>query len=255
MRFVILILILLCQSFVAFSQTTASLRGIVTDSVGAVIPNAKVSATLLNKAESSETQTFETVTDYEGNFIFENLSAGDYKLSVTAVGFGSETERQISVPQNKSVEIKIELKLGLGCDKLSEGSGVITDEDKAEIARLAFADVVGSGSRLLMSEQRKKLNVSTENIKREWLDGVTDIKLKFLTQSQIQQRADRKGDFLYVSFPYFKVRGMCVAVEVSNTWAVGKNSGVGYLSGGGYRYEFRKESGKWIKKSIGGWIS
>ena len=132
MRFIILTLILLCQSLAVFSQTsTNTLRGSVTDSNGAVIPDAKVSATLLDKVESSKPQTFVTVTDYEGNFIFKSLSSGEYKLSVTANGFGSETERQVSVPQNKPVEIRIEI--GLGCDRLSEGSGIITDEDKAEI--------------------------------------------------------------------------------------------------------------------------
>ena len=255
MRFTILLLILLCQSFVVFSQTAiTSLRGSVTDSNGAVIPDAKVSATLLSKGESSKTQTFEAVTDYEGNFTFKSLSSGEYKLSVTANGFGSETERQVSVPQNKSVEIKIEL--GLGCDRLSEGSGIVTDEDKAEIVRFAFADAIGASSGLLMTEQKNKdLVVSTENIKPEWFKGVTDVKLKFLPQSQIQQKANREGDFLYVSVPYFKVKGLCVAVEVANTWAVAKDSKFVYLSGGGNRYEFRKESGKWIRKSIGGWVS
>ena len=255
MRFIILTLILLCKCFGVFAQTpTTSLRGTVTDSYGAVVPNAKVSATLIGKGEASKAQTFETTTNDEGNFTFKSLSSGEYKLSAMATGFASETERQVSVPQNKTVEIKLEL--GLGCDRLSEGSGVVTDEDKAEIARLAFADALGAGSGLLMSEQRNKvIIVSTENIKAEWFKGVTDLKLKFMSQSQIQQKADREGDFLYVSFPYFKVKGLCVAVEVANSWAVGKNSGVGYLSGGGSRYEFRKESGKWIKKSIGGWVS
>lgn len=252
MRFIILTLFLLCQSFAVLSQTVSPLRGIVTDPVGAVVPNAQVSATLLNRTELNKSQNFATATDGEGKFIFENLPSGEYKLIVSAIGFGSETERQISVPHNKFIEIYI----GLGCDRLSEGSGVATDEDKVQIARLAFVDAVGAGSVLLTSEQRNKVViVSTENIKPEWLIGVTDLKLKFMSQSQIRQKADREGDFLYVSFPHFKVKGMCVAVEVANSWAVGKNSRFVYLSGGGSRYEFRKESGKWIKKSIGGWIS
>lgn len=252
MRFIILTLFLLCQSFALLSQTVTSLRGIVTDPVGAVVPNAQVSATLLNRSELNKSQNFATATDGEGKFIFENLPAGEYKLIVSAIGFGSETERQISLPQNKIIEIYI----GLGCDRLSEGSGVATDEDKVQIARLAFVDAVGAGSGLLTSEQRNKsVIVSTENIKPEWLIGVTDLKLKFMTQSQIRQKANREGDFLYVSFPHFKFKGMCVALEVANSWAVGKNSRFVYLSGGGSRYEFRKESGKWVQKSIGGWIS
>lgn len=255
MRFIILTLILLCQSLAVYSQAPANLlRGSVTDADGAVIPNAKVSAILLNKLESGRPQTFVAVTDYEGNFIFKSLSPGEYKLSVKVIGLDSETERQISVPQNKSVEIRIEV--GLGCDRLSEVSGIVTDEDKAEIIRLAFADVVSGRSGLLMTEQRNKhLIVSYENIKPEWLKGITDIEFKLLSQSRIRQKADREGDFLYVSFPYLKVKGLCIAVEVANTWAVGKDSEFIYLSGGGNRYEFRKESGKWIKNFIGGRVS
>lgn len=46
------------------------------------------------------------------------------------------------------------------------------------------------------------------------------MKLKFPPQSQIRQKANREGDFLYVSVPYFEVAGLCVAVEAANTWAV-----------------------------------
>jgi hypothetical protein len=45
------------------------------------------------------------------------------------------------------------------------------------------------------------------------------------------------------------------AFALSNGWAVGKNSNMGYLSGGGWRYEYRKEDGKWIGKILVGWIS
>lgn len=254
MRFIALILILICQSFAAFSQTaTNSVKGSVIDELGAVISQARITATLLSEVESNSSRSFKTKTDDEGNFILSNLLPGEYKLSVTT-GFSSETEKLISISQNKSVEVKI--VIGSGCDRLSEGSGFVTDEDKAEIVKLALADTVKSGSGLLMPEQEEKgIVVSTENIKPEWLKGITEIKLKVMSQSQVQQRADRGGDFLYVSFSTLKVSGLCVVIEVANTWAVGKNSKFVYLSGGGNRYEFRKASGKWIKKSIGGWVS
>ena len=51
-----------------------------------------------------------------------------------------------------------------------------------------------------------------------------------------------------------KVRGQCIAVTLSNTWAVGKNSKSAYISGGGLTYEYRKESGKWVGKFITGWV-
>jgi hypothetical protein len=36
---------------------------------------------------------------------------------------------------------------------------------------------------------------------------------------------------------------------------VGKRSRMAYLSGGGYTYEYRKESGKWVGIFVSGWIS
>ena len=257
MRFIILTLILFCQSFTVLSQGPAnSIGGVVTDPNGAVIPQAKVTVTLQGKTDPTSTRSFETQTDEEGSFTFKDLSAGNYKLSITATGFGSEVERLISVPQGKRTEIRVELMLGLGCDKISEGSGVVTENDKAEIVRTAFMDAISSNSGLLMREQREGgIIVSTRNIKPEWLNGISNVKVELMSQSQIQQEANHEGDFLYVSFPYFRVKGLCVAVEVANTWAVGKNSKFVYLSGGGNRYEFRKQSGKWVKKSLSGWVS
>lgn len=257
MRFLALTLILICLPFNASSQIIGnSISGIVTDPSGAVIPEAKVVATLQDKINPSNPFSIETKTDEEGNFVLKNLSAGKYKLSVTANGFSSETEKLVSIPQNKSIKIKLEHKLGLGCERISEGSGAVTEKDKAEIVRLAFTDAMSWSSGLLMKEQREKdIIVSTKNIKSEWLSGLSDIKFRLMSQKQIQQKADSEGDFLYVSFPELKARGQCVVIEVANTWAVGRNSGMGYVSGGGDRYEFRKVNGKWIKKNIGGWIS
>lgn len=248
MRLKLLILILFSQTLVGFSQTAShAVSGTVTDPYGAVIPNAEVTAIKQGSAQSNK---LETKTNEDGDFIFKDLSEGKYKVSVTATGFGSETERLVSVPQDKSVEIK----MGLGCDKLSDDSGSITDEDKTEILKLAFEDANHSG--LSTSEQRKgTIIVSTENIETQWLKDIADTKIEFLSLSQIQEKADNEGDFMYMSFPYIKVKGLCVAVEISNTWAVGKNSTFIYMSGGGNRYEFRKESGKWVKKYIGGWVS
>ena len=252
MRYIILISILFTQSFVVFSQmTSSSVHGIVTDPTGAVVPNAKVTAILLTEEKSIETNT----NDY-GEFNIKNLSSGKYKLTVSAIGFGSETERLISVPQDKQLEVNVKIELGLGCDKIAEDSGIVTDEDKMQILTLAVANALNPNSHLLESEQKNDgIIVSTGNIKSEWLKNLTFPKMKFMSRTQIQQKADREGDFLFVSFPYLKVKGQCVALEVSNTWAIGKNSKTVYLSGGGYRYEFRKVNGKWIMKELVGWVS
>ncbi|HVY91266.1 MAG TPA: carboxypeptidase regulatory-like domain-containing protein [Bryobacteraceae bacterium] len=63
-----------------FAQQTASLRGILTDSSGAVIPAATVSLNGNGAKKSVQTQA-------DGTYLFPGLTAGDYKLSVNYPGF------------------------------------------------------------------------------------------------------------------------------------------------------------------------
>jgi hypothetical protein len=50
-----------------------------------------------------------------------------------------------------------------------------------------------------MNEQTSNgVIVSTANIKGEWIEG-QKIPVTFMTASQIQERANREGDFLYRS--------------------------------------------------------
>ncbi len=134
----------------------------------------------------------------------------------------------------------------------------MSDADKAEIVRLTLEDAlikktIPDYNRLV--EGGRGIAVSTENIKAEWVPTFRGLKFILLSPAEIQRKADREKDFLYLSFARFRVKGSCVAVTLANSWAVGKNSAMGYLSGGGSVYEYRKHGTKWIGKGIGGWIS
>lgn len=251
----VLNLILFCQPVAVFSQmATGSLYGTVTDTHGALIPRAKVIATLRDALAAGGPRVFETETNEEGKFNLKNLPSGVYRVGVSFEGSEAQIERIVSVPKGRTVEIVIEF--GRGCDKISERSGVVRDEDRAEVVRLALAQAISSKLGLLEQEQRDKgVILSTRNIKPEWVKDVQGIRIRLMGQKQIQRKADREGDFLYVSFPEVRVGGACIAVTVANTWAVGRHSRMVYLSGGGYTYEYRKESGKWIGKFVSGWIS
>jgi len=258
MRFLFLILTLLYLSMSAFPQAAKdSIIGIVIDPNGAAIPGAKVTATLQSKIGRKMPTAYETKTDDGGNFEFSNLPSGRYVLRTTSTYFnGSEAETSVVVPRNKPAESRIQLALGLGCGRFAEPRGIVTEADKAEIVRTALIEAIGSYSPLGVQRQGGQgVIVSVRNIKPEWLRGVSQVNFELMTQIEIQQRADIGGDFEYVSIPELTVRGQCVAIEVANTWAVGKHSGKAYVSGGGARYEFRKESGKWIMKHIGTWVS
>ena len=67
----------------AFAQTqSARLTGTVHDSTGAVVPNAKVSAT--NVATRVKTETSSNAT---GDYVLPALQPGPYSLTVEAAGF------------------------------------------------------------------------------------------------------------------------------------------------------------------------
>src|SRR4051812_6106275 len=59
----------------------AQLQGTVSDSTGAVVPNAAVA--LSNPQTGGK---FETTTNGTGVYIFPSIQAGDYKLNVSAAG-------------------------------------------------------------------------------------------------------------------------------------------------------------------------
>lgn len=251
----ILNLILTCQPVPGSSRmATGSLCGSVTDTQGALVPRAKVIATFRDARAKGDPRVFETETNDEGKFNLKNLPSGVYEVRVSFRSSEAQTERIVSVPKGTTVELAIEF--GRGCDKLSERSGVVEDEDMAEVLRLTLAKASSSKLGLVTQEQLDKgIILSTRNIKAEWVKDLQGVSIELMDQKRIQRKADRKGDFLYVSFPGVRVTGGCVAVTVANTWAVGRRSKMIYLSGGGYRYEYRKESGKWIGKFVTGWIS
>ncbi|MDX6712220.1 MAG: Carboxypeptidase regulatory-like domain, partial [Blastocatellia bacterium] len=215
-----LTLILLCQPLAIFSQmATGSLCGTVTDTLGALIPRARVIATLRDALATGGPRVFETKTNDEGKFNLTNLPSGVYEVRLISDGSEAQVERIVSVPKGTAVEIAIEF--GRSCERISDRSGVVGDEDRAEVIRLSLARAFSSKSGLLEQERRDKgVILSTSNIKPEWVKDVQGIRIRLMNQKQIQRRADREGDFLYISFPEVRVIGTCIAVTVTNGPAV-----------------------------------
>jgi hypothetical protein len=238
-----------------FSQTaTGALAGTVTDKYGILITRAKIVATLRNSRQGAARNAFETYTNDQGKFNLKNLPPGAYEVRVSVEGAGGEIQRIVSVPKGRSVVVAIEI--ALGCFGVPQGSYVVAENDTAEVVRLTLIEALTSKLGLVAQEQKEKgLILSTRNIKPLWVKDVEGMRITLMGQRQIQRKADREGDFLYMSFPEIRIRRACIAVTVANTWAVARHSRKVYLSGGGYTYEYRKQAGKWTGKFVAGWIS
>jgi hypothetical protein len=92
----------------AYSQVDqGSINGIVTDTSGAVVPNAQV--TLLNTDQGI---TLETRTNNSGVYVFSPVRAGHYTVTVTAQGFAKTTQKNVTVNVAQALEVNVQVKLG-----------------------------------------------------------------------------------------------------------------------------------------------
>ena len=99
---------LLFLSQLCYGQAvTATILGTVTDSTGAVVANAKVTATQTSTGTSRTSQT-----NGSGNYVFPNTTPGTYSVAVEESGFRKETRTNIAVDVNTSTRVDVQLQLG-----------------------------------------------------------------------------------------------------------------------------------------------
>src|ERR1700720_2692717 len=92
---------------IAQAQSTASLNGTVTDSTGAAVPNAKVTATNQATGLGSITQT-----DNSGAYSFPSLPIGIYRIEVTASSFEKSVLTDLKLDVATALTQNIQLKVG-----------------------------------------------------------------------------------------------------------------------------------------------
>src|SRR5947209_13581124 len=86
---------------------TGSLVGVITDSSGAAIPNAKVTAIDTNTGISRTTNTSEA-----GNYNFSDLPPGTYTVSAEVTGFKRATRPNLDIVVNTTVRADLGLQPG-----------------------------------------------------------------------------------------------------------------------------------------------
>src|ERR1700760_1814881 len=101
-------LFLLAQPQHLFGQVDAgAIDGVVQDSSGASVPNAHV--TLLNTDQGI---TLETTTGGNGEYVFSPVRIGHYTLTVTAPGFSTTTQQNLTVTVGQHLLVNVKLSLG-----------------------------------------------------------------------------------------------------------------------------------------------
>lgn len=123
------------------ATTNASLSGTVTDSSGAVIPNANVS---LASTEKGISQT--TTTNQAGHYTFAQLPPSNYTLKVQVAGFKAYEQTGITLNSAQSALQNVALSIGEATQQVvvnsqasalnTENANVATDLDARQVEAL-----------------------------------------------------------------------------------------------------------------------
>jgi hypothetical protein len=110
---------------VTSQQSTGSLKGTVTDQLGALVVGASI---VIKDGKNSQ----RTVTSNDnGNYEVRSLPPGRYDLTVTAAGFNSLEERNVELRAGKTTTLNMELSIGmLEQTVVVDNNGISTDADR-----------------------------------------------------------------------------------------------------------------------------
>src|SRR2546423_466576 len=138
-RLVIAIVVVLLLALGVSAQTfRGAINGTVTDPSGASVPNAAVKAT-----ESATGIDHNTVTTSEGQFSFQDISLGFYKVTVTASGFPAYTVDKGEVIAGTIYTLNVKLTLQQQATTVEVSAAALTLDTTTQTQNMTIAaDVV-----------------------------------------------------------------------------------------------------------------
>src|SRR5882757_8234078 len=121
------VLLLLCLAPAAFAQVVSSstLRGVVKDPSGGLVPNATVKLTSTQRGGERVVKTND-----EGSFVFTSVDPGQYKLRVEVSGFKAFEQNGITLSPSDSRSVEVGLEVGLASETVTitgEAAPIKTD--------------------------------------------------------------------------------------------------------------------------------
>ncbi len=116
-------------------SVTGTITGTVTDSTGAVIPGAKVTA-----KETATGVTHNAATNSAGIFTFPELQPGSYSLSATAPGFSVAVRQGIELQINQTASVTLPLAPGAATDTVQ----VTGEQPLLNTETVSIGEVIGA---------------------------------------------------------------------------------------------------------------
>lgn len=275
MRGLILVAMLLAVWFVTpqpnpasgFQQVAAShleggaISGTIIGPESRAVAGVTVFALRQQPDPASQIRTFTSRSDDKGHFAFRLLPPGIYQVEVSPADkwLFKQTAPTVHVRESGTTTVEIRLQFIDQCTGTQ--SQELTSSDRAAIIKLMLEEAVTrkripsypqvvSGNRIILSTRNVELNETP---------GLQGYELLLLSPAEIQARANRNGDLMYLEFEKIEVRGSCVAISLCNLWADGTSSietaPKVLLGEGGLQFVFKKQAGTWRGEFITGWIS
>jgi hypothetical protein len=131
----------LCTGFMYAQTVTGSITGTVTDSSGAVVPGAHVTARNVDTAVQTQ-----TTTNHAGDYTIRFLPIGTYDVTVEAPGFGAQTVPPFALEVNQTAKIDASLTVGSSKENVEVHGEVapILDTTDATLASTFTANQLGN---------------------------------------------------------------------------------------------------------------
>src|SRR5229473_2335898 len=135
-RLVLAILVVLSLAVAVNGQTfRGAINGTVTDPSGGVVPNAQVKAT-----ESTTGIDHATSTTSEGQFAFQDIPLGLYKVTVTATGFPTYTVDKVEVSAGQIYTLQVKLTLQQQTTTVEVSAAALTLDTTTQTQTMTLAE-------------------------------------------------------------------------------------------------------------------
>ena len=135
--FVAVFALIVCIPGRLSAQGFGSINGTVTDSSGAVVPGAEVTATQAATGISST-----TVTGAQGSFVFPILAPSVYNITAKRQGFESSTQKGVQLRADAAVTVNITLKPGTTTETVT----VSAQTAQVDLTTGTLSQVIGTSS-------------------------------------------------------------------------------------------------------------